>query len=76
MSALVSLMQADRTVLHYAAELGFHDAAKLLLEKQADANAVDKVGYCKILFPLNLCLATPGLLCWVLRLCKHVQMDG
>ena len=43
MSALASFMQTDRTVLHYAAELGFHDAAKLLLQKQADANAVDKV---------------------------------
>ena len=36
-------MQTDRSVLHYAAEVGFHDAAKLILEKQADANAVDKV---------------------------------
>ena len=36
-------MQTDRTVLHYAAEFGFHDVAKLLLEKQTDANAVDKV---------------------------------
>ena len=62
MSALVSSMQTDRSVLHYAAELGFHDAAKLLLEKQADANAVDKVGHSKIIFPfkvvLNLCPAT------------------
>ena len=49
MSSLVSFMQTNRTVLHYAAELGFHDAAKLLLAKQADANAVDKVGHSKIL---------------------------
>ena len=35
-------MQTDRTVLHYAAEFGFHNATNLLLEKQADANAVDK----------------------------------
>ena len=62
MSALVSFMQTDRTVLHYAAECGFHDAAKLLLEKLADANAVDKVGNSKIIFPfkvvLTLCSAT------------------
>ena len=56
MSALVSFMQTDRTVLHYAAELGFHDAAKLLLEKQADADAVDKVGNSKILFPFKVVL--------------------
>ena len=36
-------MQTERTILHYAAEFGFHDVAKLLLEKQTDANAVDKV---------------------------------
>ena len=36
-------MQTDRTVLHYAAELGFCDVAKVLLEKQADVNAIDKV---------------------------------
>ena len=36
-------MQTERTVLHYAAEFGFHDVGKLLLEKQIDANAVDKV---------------------------------
>ena len=48
-----SSMQTDRSVLHYAAEVGFHDAAKLLLQKQADANAVDKVVNSKI-YPFSL----------------------
>ena len=58
-------MQTDYTVLHHAAQFGFHDAAKLLLEKQADANAVDKVGNSKILFPFKFVLelnVEPGFL--------------
>ena len=51
-SALVSSMQTARTVLHYAAELGYHDAANSLLEKLADANAVDKVVNSKCALPL------------------------
>jgi GTPase SAR1 family protein len=37
-------LQTERTVLHYAAKLGFYDAVKLLLEQQIDANVVDKDG--------------------------------
>ena len=64
-SSLVSFMQTGYTVLHHAAQLGFHDAAKLLLEKQADANTVDKVGHSKTLFPFKFVLepnVEPGLL--------------
>ena len=43
-SAVVFSMQKKRTVLHHAAECGFHNVVKLLLDKQTDADAVDEVG--------------------------------
>ena len=39
----VLCMQSCRTLLHFAAQLGHHDAVNYLLEKKADADAKDKV---------------------------------
>ena len=36
-------MQSGRTLLHFAAELGYREAVKCLLEKKATADAEDKV---------------------------------
>ena len=39
----VLCMQSGRTLLHFAAQLGHHEAVECLLEKKADADAEDKV---------------------------------
>ena len=44
----VLCMQSGRTLLHFAAELGHHEAVECLLEKKADADAKDKVNNIKI----------------------------
>ena len=44
----VLCMQSGRTLLHFAAQLGHHEAVECLLEKKADADAKDKVNNIKI----------------------------
>ena len=52
----VLCMQSGRTLLHFAAELGYHEAVECLLEKKADADAKDKVNNIMNFMVGNLCI--------------------
>ena len=52
----VLCMQSGRTLLHFAAQLGYRAAVECLLEKKADADAKDKVNNIMNFIVGNLCI--------------------